>query len=505
MPPPPSPHYLGIDSGLTVIKAAIYGADGRCLSTGAVPSVHATLPNGLVEIDPERQWRDVAAATKTALRGAGIAASAISAVGVTSHGDCVYLVGSDGLPVRPAIPSLDFRGAAIADRWAHDGVSERLLSLIGEIPHPHHIHATLRWLADEEPASLRGTRWILFAKDWLKLRLTGTVTTDPTDATAGFADLRTGCYSDEALAVCGLSQLADMLPPIRPPTEVAGVVSPQAAALTGLPTGVPVACGVHDITAAALGSGLTDTSTALVVGGTYSVNAVLVDRPVPDKRWLCRHWATPGRWIHMSTSATSASNLAWLVEQLGLSSGEDAGRYGIVDREVAEVIDEDLALVFHPFLFGTPADARASASILGLRSWHRRAHVYRAVLEGIAFSHRTHTDSLWEGAVPSRILLTGGAANSELWSQMFANVLGLPVIVPAAEEAGTLGAAMCAAVATGAYDSLDSAVHATTHIRRSHTPDPARREQTEAAYRRFTKSVEAARALWELLTAAGRG
>jgi L-xylulokinase len=500
MPSPPGLCYLGIDSGLTVTKAAVFGPDGHCLSAAAVPSTHTTLPGGLVETDPERQWRDVAAATRAALRGAGGAAGAVRAVGVTSHGDCVYLVGSDGLPVRPAIPSLDFRGAAIADRWARDGVSERLLAIIGEIPHPHHIHATLRWLADEEPASLRGARWLLFAKDWLKLRLTGTVGTDPTDATAGFVDLRTGAYSDEALAVCGLDQLAGMLPPIQPPTGIAGTVSPQAAALTGLPAGVPVACGVHDITAAALGSGLADTSTALVVGGTYSVNAVLVDRPVPDRRWLCRHWAEPGRWIHMSTSATSASNLAWLVEHLGLAPAGEGDPYAALNREVAEVIDEDLALVFHPFLFGTPADARACASVLGLRPWHRRAHVYRAVLEGIAFSHRTHTDALWECATPARVLLTGGAANSELWSQMFADVLGLPVAVPAAGEAGALGAAMCAAVAAGEHDSLSSAVRAMTRTRRSHVPDPARRERTEAAYRRFTQTVEAAKAIWAALT-----
>ncbi len=484
--------YVGIDSGLTVTKAAVFDAAGRCLGAGSAPSVHANPADGVVETDPEEQWQAAAAAIRGALERAAVPPAAIAAVGITAHGDCVYLADAAGMPVRPAIPSLDFRGAQIAAGWREDGTAQRLLGIIGEVPHPHHVHATLRWLADHEPRSLADARWVLFAKDWLRMRMTGTVGTDLTDATAGFVDVRSGRYSDEALAACGLERLAGKLPPIGPSGAAAGTVTRQAAAATGLPAGTPVACGVHDITAAALGSGLADTATALLVAGTYSVNAVLAERPAISAGWLCRHWAEPGRWIVMSTSATSASNLTWAVEQLGLSAGTGAERYAAVDREVAAVLDDDPRIVFHPFLFGTPASAHASAALLGLRSWHRRGHVYLAMLQGIAFSHRQHLETLARGRDITGVLLAGGAANSAVWTQIFADTLGLPVTVPEAPEAGALGAALCAMVAAGRHATLGDAVAATARTRRAHVPDPAGQKRMQAAYERFTATADAA-------------
>lgn len=488
-------YLVGVDSGLTVTKAAVFDLHGRCLSTAGVPSPHETSPDGSVEIDAERQWRAVTQAIRTAVRDSGVAKE-IAAVGVTAHGDCVYLADTAGAPVRAAIPSLDFRGAAIAREWDGSGVSAKLFAATGELPRPHHIHTTLRWLLDREPQSLSAARWVLFAKDWLKLRLTGTVTTDPTDASAGFTDLPTGRYSDEALEVCGLGELRDKLPPIRSSTDVAGSLTHDAAALTGLPEGLPVACGVHDISAAALGSGLTDEDTALLIAGTYSVSAVLVDRPQPDEDWLCRDWATPGSWIKMATSATSASNFEWVVDRLGGGGNGTAPSFASIDAEVADVIDDDMALVFHPFLFGTPDDERASAAILGLRPWHRRAHVYRAVLEGITFAHRAHLESLTRGEPVGRAVLAGGAARSAVWSQMFANALGLPIRVCPTSEVGTLGAAICAAVAIGAHDSLRDGCRAMSRVSREFEPDAGKEGRWELAYRRYRASVRAAADMW---------
>ena len=497
--PHSAPYFVGIDSGLSVTKSAVWDAEGQCLAVAAVPSRHEMLPDGLVETDPEEQWRAAARATRTAVREAGVAA-AVAAVGVSSHGDCVYLVDDSGTPVRPAIPSLDFRGAQIARGWRRTGVSRRFFEITGELPHPHHIHATLAWLRDHEPESLAAARWVLFAKDWLKLRLTDTVTTDPTDATAGFMDLRAGGYSDDALAVCGLSALRAKLPPILPSATTVGALTEEAAESTGLAPGTPVAGGVHDISAAALGCGLADAGTALLIAGTYSVNVVLSDRPHPDERWLCREWALPGRWLHMSTSATSASNLSWLLDQLGPGQGGDDSQFAAMEAEVANVLDEDPAPVFHPFLYGIPGDERASAALLGLRPWHRRAHIYRAVLEGIAFSHRMHLEALADCAPVTRVLLAGGATRSTLWSQLFADALGLPVEVKAVAEHGSLGAAMCAAAATGAMPSLEHGVAKMTPPGRTYLPADDRRDHWEHACRRYAESVRAAPAMWTALS-----
>ena len=494
---------VGVDSGLTVTKAAVFDQAGNCLGVAAEPADRTVLPGGLVEIDPEEQWRGAARTIRGALAAAGVSAAAVAGLGVCGHGDCVYLVDAHGEPVRPAIPSLDFRGARIARDWARDGVASRLLGLIGEPPHPHHVHSTLRWLLDHEPDSLARTRWLLFAKDWLKLRLTGTVSTDPTDAAAGFTDVHSGEYSDEALRLCGLACLADRLPPVRSCGEVVGEVTQDAARQTGLAPGTPVVSGLHDISAAALGAGLADTGTALLVAGTYSVNAVLSDHPRPGEQWLCRQWAEPGRWIHMATSATSASNLDWVLDLVAPSSSPDESRYEQLARQVAEVLTDERVPVFHPYLFGIPAAENASGAVLGLRAWHSRAHVYRAVLEGIACAHRAHLDSLAPCGSVDRVLLAGGAARSPLWTQLFADILGLPVHVAAVREAGTLGAALCAAVGAGGQASLAAAMAASSRPRRVCYPDPLRRDQAAKTFRRFTSTSTAVRSVWSALDADG--
>ncbi len=309
--PPSPPSLLGIDSGLTVTKAVVFDLDGRALGVGSAPARNRVLRSRWVEKDPTQQWHDTAGAVRTAIAAAGVDPASIEAVGLTGHGDGVYLIGEDGLPVRPALPSLDTRAHEVVARWRRNGVADRALALAGELPFPQHAPAMLVWLREHEPGVLERTRWVLSAKDWLKLQLTGTVTTDPTDASAGFTDVRGQGYAPALRALYGLEEVEGKLPPIVPPTEPVGQVRPEAAAETGIPAGTPVPSGLHDIAAASVGSGATEPGEMLMVAGTYSVNQVLGDRPVVDGRWLCRSWLRPGRWAHMSTSPTSATNTEW--------------------------------------------------------------------------------------------------------------------------------------------------------------------------------------------------
>lgn len=485
---------VGVDSGLTVTKAVVFDLAGRELGAHAVLARYHHPAPGWVEKDPELQWRDFADAVRGALHDAAADPARVAGVGLTAHGDGLYLLDEEGVPVRPALPSLDTRASDVVRRWRNDGTHEDILALSGEPPSARHAPAMLVWIREHEPASFARIRWVVFAKDWLRWRLTGRVATDPTEASTGFTGVRSQGYDAAVLAAYGLSEIEAWLPPVAPSTAAVGTVVPAAATATGLRAGTPVACGLHDVAASALGSGVTGPGELMIVAGTYSVNEVLADEPAVDAQWMCRNWIAPGRWMHMATSPTSAVNLEWFVRQLCPLECDRAARAGVspyafVDEEVANVMDAPSAVLYHPFLYGSPNGVEGTAAFLGLRADHGRGHVLRAILEGVVFSHRGHVDALRSRFATRSVRLAGGARRSRIWAQLFADGLRLPVTVTDVREHGSLGAALCAGVATGLYPTIEDAVMATVRVERLHEPDARRGEALDDAFGRYIESL----------------
>jgi len=228
-----SARLLGIDSGLTVTKAVVFDPGGRILGTGEVPSEQRHPRQGWVEKDPDDQWKGACRAVAKALGRAGVEGPDVGAVGVTGHGDGLYVLDGERRPARPAILSLDGRAGAVVERFRRDGVSDRALELTGEAPFAVQPPVLLAWVKQHEPEVYRRIRHVLFCKDWLKLQLTGRVTTDPTEASAGFTDARTQRYAPEALPLYGLEELGDALPEVVGCAEAAGEVTAEAAEATG--------------------------------------------------------------------------------------------------------------------------------------------------------------------------------------------------------------------------------------------------------------------------------
>ncbi|HZN20301.1 MAG TPA: FGGY-family carbohydrate kinase [Micromonosporaceae bacterium] len=497
-------YVLGVDTGLTVTKAVVFDARGQAAGQGSTRSDHYSPRARWVEKDPEAEWEAAVSAIATAVARSGVAPTRIAAVGVTGHGDGLYLLDRAGRPARPAIPSLDTRPDAIVAQWQASGVADRVLELSGEAPFPQHAPAKLAWLREHEPDSLDRAAHLLFAKDWVKFRLTGEICTDPTEASAGFTDVSGERYSRAVLDAYGLGDCFHLLPPVVASTQVIGTVRPAAAEATGLAPGTPVVSGLHDVDASALGAGCLRAGQLTMVAGTYSVNEVLAAAPTVDARWLCRGWIHPGLWMHMSTSAASATNLEWFVRQLCPSecaaAGPDGSPFDLLTDEIAAADGHDGELIYLPFLFGSPHGPLASAGFLGLRGWHRRGHLLRALMEGVVFNHRTHVDALRSRLPVTEARLAGGGSRSPWWSQLFADVLDLPVTVTDAAETGTRGAAMCAGVAAGIYGSLAEAGEQAIRIARVHTPsDGARRDRLAHTYQAYQLAVEALPPLWQAL------
>lgn len=494
-------YLLGIDSGLTVSKAVIFDAEGGEIGVGEARVPHATPAPRWVERDMVAVWDACAVAIRAVLARTGIAAAAIAAVAPTGHGDGVYLVDDGGAPVRPAILSLDSRAVDLIERWRISGVLDEALPLTGQIPFAASPAPLLAWLREHEPASFGRTRWVLTCKDWIRYRLTGQIATDFTEASLSFTDVRTQIVSEQALALYDLAEVGDRLPPVMASGAVAGEVSAEAAARTGLLVGTPVVAGLHDVDASAIGTGCVRPGQLAIVAGTWSINEVVSAEPRTDARWACRNFVEPGRWMNMAYSPASATNLEWFVRELcpretELAAAGGESPFAFVNREVAAVLGERQRVFFHPFLYGSPHGDQASASFFGMRGWHGRGHLLRALLEGVTFNHQTHVAALRSAFAVDEARLSGGGAQSELWSQLFADVVGIPVLVSDAKEAGARGAALCAGLGVGLYDSLTEAAERAVRVVRRHEPDGDRRQALAAAYETYAALAAALAPVW---------
>lgn len=206
--------------------------------------------------------------------------------------------------------------------------------------------------------------------------------------------------------------------------------------------------------------------------------------------------------MNMSLSLASAGNLEWFVQRLCHADYSDATARGedpfaFVEREVAAAAEDPGEVLFLPFLYGSPHGAAASGTFLGMRGWHGRGHLLRAVLEGVAFNHRTHVDALRDAFDIVEGRLTGGAVGSKRWAQMFADTLGLTVLLTDTEESGALGTAMCAAVGTGMHDSLEEAADASVRVVERLEPNADSHEQLDARYAHYRKVIDALEGAWE--------
>lgn len=492
------PCLLGIDSGLTVSKAVIFDETGVPLAV-ARHRVPQDLPRPRqVERDMEALWHATAAAISEAIAASGRPASDIAAVAATAHGDGLYLLGRDKRPLGPGILSLDSRAGAIVRDWDADGTARAALRRTGQVPHVSAPSALLAWIAQNEPERFSRIGYVLSCKDWLRFCLTSSLGTDLTEASTSFTDVVSQAYAPDILDIFGLGALASALPPVARPDEVVGGISCTAARLTGLVEGTPVVAGLHDVTASALGAGGYGSGTVAIVAGTYSINETVGTAPRVDARWYCRNGLRLGEWNNMAISPASAANYDWFLDQLCGVEREAAGAaiHDTVSAEIAAAYDRPSTVMFHPYLFGSPHGPDPSGSFLGLRGWHDRGDMLRAVIEGIAFNHRVHVDALRSGFAIKRARLTGGISRSPLFAQIFADALGIPVTVSETEEAAAWGAALCAGAGVGLFSSPEADPRDLVGLTRSFAPDPGRRAMMEQRYALHLKITDTLRPLW---------
>ncbi|RVX41083.1 L-xylulokinase [Nonomuraea polychroma] len=482
---------LGIDAGQTATKAALFDPDGREIASSRVAArIEAPRPRWQ-ERDMEGLWRECAAAVRDCLGRAGVRPAQVAAVGLAGHGDGAYLVDEALRPVRPAILATDSRAHFYAETVSRSGSAGQALALTGQVPFAASPASLLAWLRDHEPDRLARARWALFCKDWIRLRLTGGVATDPTEASASFTDVHNQEWSSRALELYGLPEVAGLLPPIHASAEVVGEVSADGAEATGLAAGTAVVTGAHDVDAAAIGVGAADPGRLSLVMGTFSINQIVATAPVCDVRWQARAFVRPRQWLHMYTSPSGAANLEWALDRFGPHRPDGSPDHAAALAEAARS-DPEAVPVYLPFLYGSPHGDDIDAALVGLRGWHDRGSVIRAVLQGVAFNHRHHVDALRERfPIDAPARLCGGGARSLMWSRLMADVLGLAVELSDAGEAGARGASVLAGVGIGVYADLSEGIARTVRVVHRHDPDPVMTDRLSVTYERYQSVIKA--------------
>jgi len=314
----------------------------------------------------------------------------------------------------------------------------------------------------------------------------------------------TAKYDDSVLEIFGIPEMKRLLPPLVQSAEVCGTITAEAAVLTGLKAGTPVAGGMFDIDACGLSSGCRDERQFVIVAGTWGNNQYIAREPLVDKGlFMTSCYSIPGWYLMLEGSPTGAGNLEWFIstfledkKTLLKQEGKDSV-FTWADRVIGACEPKETDPIFLPFVYGENVGYPAKATFLGLASQHTRAEVLRAVYEGCVFSHNMHIQRLYAfREKPEVVRITGGAARSAVWMQMFADIFQVPVEVPDGSELGALGAAIAGAVAAGIYPTYDTAITAMTRVARRYEPNAARAEINAKRYAIYSKACQALKAFY---------
>ena len=488
------PEYLiGVDNGGTVTKVGVYDTDGTEVATASRTTQMLFPQPEHTEREMEQIWNANIDAIRDALQKSGVRAQDVAGISTTGHGNGVYFLGPNGEYVENGIVSTDNRAADYVRRWNEDGTTRRLYRKTLQNIWSGQTAALLAWYRDHKPSVLDQSRWIMSCKDFVRYQLTGEVATEYTDLSGmNLMDVRNAVVDREVLDGWGIGFAERLIPDPIWSTEAAGTITRDVARQTGLKEGTTVAGGLFDITAMAIATGALGPENLCVIGGTWSINEFVSPVAVEsDEIAMNSLYCIPGLLLINDSTPTSASNLEWFVSQL-LSFGrrEHPDRdalFRTCNEAVAGTSEQESDIVFLPFLFGSNVSPNPGSAFFGLSGWHETPHLIRAVYEGIVFSHKTHIDRLRRHRDEpfTSIRISGGVAKSDVWVQMFADVLQIPVETTTGEELGCLGAAMAAGVAAGVYESLREAVGRTVRVKRVVEPRPGVAERYAEKYARY--------------------
>jgi L-xylulokinase len=488
--------FLGLDSGGTFIKAAVYDASMKELAVARRGAAILAPRPGWAERDLEELWRDACLVIREAVARAGVAAADIAGVGISAQGKGLYILDKAGRPLERGVVSADQRAMKQVRLWQRNGVPGRLYPLTRQTLWTGHPATLLRWFRDNDPATYSRIGKIQMAHDLLRYRMTGEVACELTNISeSNLYNMNSGRYDEALFDLLGIPEALSFMPPIVGSTETAGKITAAAAEATGLAKGTPVAGGLFDVVSTAICAGLADGSKLNAVMGTWSIATGLAEALTddPEYNYVYGRHPDPGLYIAHDASPTSAANLQWLLDAFPFGQETD---FSVLNAQVEALPKATGGVLFLPFITGSNAGLGMKGGLYGLQAAHGRAHVVQAVMEGIVFSLNVHLRRirrLFPDATALRA--TGGPARSRPWMRMLADLSGLPVELPTVEETGCTGSALAAATGAGEFASMTEAAGRFSGNGGVVQPDASARDAYLEKERRYQRLVAAVRAM----------
>ena len=459
---------------------------------------------GWAEQDPRDWWRACGIAVKKVLHKSAIRPEEIACVGFSGQMHGAVLLDAAGEVVRPALIWCDQRTEKQSRELAEQFGTDRLIQLTCNPPLTNFTLTKLLWVRENEPQLWARVRHIMLPKDYVRFRLTGDRAIDLADASGTLLlDVAKRAWSAEVLSGTGIEK--SFLPALYESPDVCGKLNAAGAAATGLKIGTPVVAGAGDQAAGAVGMGIVRAGVVSATIGTSGVVFAATDRPALDPRGRLHTFchAIPGRWHVMGVTQAAGLSLRWFRDTFGLSSAASSKTnrdpYEFLSEEAATAPPGAEGLLWAPYLMGerTPhLDPTARGALAGITPSHRRAHIVRAILEGVAFSLKDSFSIFEEMKVPvTQIRLGGGGARSRLWRQIQADVYAREVELVAGEEGAAFGAAILAAVGARHFASVDEACDAVIKVASRVAPDPASSTLLQKNYAKFRRLYPALHAI----------
>lgn len=438
---------LGIDAGTTSLKVlALDVATGRSVAEAAAEYPTSTPEPGAHEQNPDDWWDATLIALREVL--ARVDASSIVAIGMSGHMHSLLLIGADDRPVSPALTWAERRVSKQTKRLAANPAFEKLAAngVVDAFTAPK-----LAWFADRHPDRMRQATRLALAKDLLRFRLTGEWATDRTDAAGTLLyDVHAGEWSEELWTASG-ADIRLALPALRS-LDVAGAVTAQAAAETGLRVGTPIVTGAGDVPSAVLGSGVVAPGVLSVNVGTAAQIMGLSAKPIAGGGFVFAA-ATGDGFVVMSSLYAAGASIRW-AERTLLGGGP-------IGKTARLAPPGSNGLSYLPFMFGSTVPVKndaATAAFVGQDARHGLPHLARAVVEGVAFGCADAVSAV--SAVvgrPREIRVVGGVTASAEWCETFASAVGPDIRVVRADGGSARGAAVLAAIGVGAWTDADAA------------------------------------------------
>jgi xylulokinase len=496
-----SNYLLGIDLSTSTAKALLIDTAGGIIAVGSTPLTLSTPRPLWSEQDPQAWWEGVANSIRQVLDQTKIDPARIKAIGLTGQMHGLVLLDQNGQVLRPAILWNDQRTGSQCDEIRSRIGRERLIQICGNDALTGFTAPKILWVQQNEPEIYARVKHILLPKDYIRYRLTGDFGMDKADGSGTILfDLKSRTWSTELLSALGIP--AEWLPPTWEGPEFTGKVNSQASEQTGLKPGTPVAAGGGDQAAQAVGVGAVEPGVvALTVGTSGVVFATTPSALVePEGRLHAFCHAAPGLWHFMGVMLSAAGSLQWYRDTLAPNESFDD-----LLKAAADVPPGCEGLIYLPYLSGerTPyPDPLARGAFIGLTLRHTRAHMTRAVLEGVAFGLKDSFQLIRNAGLGEirQVRASGGGMKGALWRQILADVLETELVETNTTEGAAYGAALLAGVGAGNWPDVATACENCIQLTRKTSPESTRQSTYRHYYQVYRDLYPALKSSFDKMT-----